>query len=164
MLNRMLTDGLEWCGLLWCFLSDSYSDGTHSLQCIHCWDTDADAVTYFYKPDEETSWKACVCACVSVCVCVGGGTMVQSRVITPPAEPLGQDWGSPSGTECVPGVCVHYNRKIDLDSCSTEPHVSQVNFTEADVNPNSHRDRKLLTDTVHFRSAHAALCMFLCYY
>ncbi len=29
------------------FLSDSHSDGTHSLQSIHCWDTDA--VTHFYK-------------------------------------------------------------------------------------------------------------------
>ncbi len=36
---QMLTDGLEWCGLLWLFLSDSHSDGTHSLQSIHCWDT-----------------------------------------------------------------------------------------------------------------------------
>ncbi len=38
------------------FLSDSHSDGTHSLQSIHCWDTDAE--THFYKPDEETnsSW------------------------------------------------------------------------------------------------------------
>ncbi len=38
----MLTDGLEWCGLLWCFISclDSHSDGTHSLQSIHCWASD----------------------------------------------------------------------------------------------------------------------------
>ncbi len=55
----MLTDGLEWCGLLvdYCdvFISclDSHSDGTHSLQSIHCWDTDAE--THFYKPDEETN-------------------------------------------------------------------------------------------------------------
>ncbi len=46
-LLQMLTDGLEWCGLLvdYCdvFNSclDSHSDGTHSLQRIHCWDTDA---------------------------------------------------------------------------------------------------------------------------
>ncbi len=46
-LLQMLTDGLEWCGLLvdYCdvFISclDSHSDGTHSLQSIHCWDTDA---------------------------------------------------------------------------------------------------------------------------
>ncbi len=32
---------------------DSHSDGTHSLQSIHCWDTDAE--THFYKPDEETN-------------------------------------------------------------------------------------------------------------
>ncbi len=32
-LLKTLTDGLEWCGLLWCFYS--YSDGTHSLQRIH---------------------------------------------------------------------------------------------------------------------------------
>ncbi len=45
----MLTDGLEWCGLLWRFYQtfiltapihcrasiDSHSDGTHSLQSIH---------------------------------------------------------------------------------------------------------------------------------
>ncbi len=30
---------LEWCGLLWCFISclDSHSDGTHSLQRINWW-------------------------------------------------------------------------------------------------------------------------------
>ncbi len=62
----MLTDGLEWCGLLvdYCdvFISclDSHSDGTHSLQSIHCWDTDA--MLHFSKSDEETnsstSWMA----------------------------------------------------------------------------------------------------------
>ncbi len=42
-LHKMLTDGLEWCGLLvdYCdvFISclDSHSDGTHSLQRIHWW-------------------------------------------------------------------------------------------------------------------------------
>ncbi len=41
-LLKMLTDGLEWCGLLvdYCdvFISclDSHSDSTHSLQSIHC--------------------------------------------------------------------------------------------------------------------------------
>ncbi len=62
-LLQMLTDGLEWCGLFvdYCdvFISclDSHSDGTHSLQSIHCWDTDAE--THFYKSDEETnsSWS-----------------------------------------------------------------------------------------------------------
>ncbi len=49
-----------WTGVVWVivmFLSDSHSDGTHSLQSIHCWDTDA--VIHFYKPDEETnsSWS-----------------------------------------------------------------------------------------------------------
>ncbi len=49
-----------WTGVLWIivmFLSDSHSDGTHSLQSIHCWDTDAE--THLYKPDEETnsSWS-----------------------------------------------------------------------------------------------------------
>ncbi len=48
-LLQMWTDGLEWCGLLWCFYQtliltapihcrasiDSHSDGTHSLQSIH---------------------------------------------------------------------------------------------------------------------------------
>ncbi len=28
-------DGLEWCGLLWCFYQNTHSDGTHSLQSIH---------------------------------------------------------------------------------------------------------------------------------
>ncbi len=32
---------------------DSRSDGTHSLQSIHCWDTDAE--THFSKSDEETN-------------------------------------------------------------------------------------------------------------
>ncbi len=45
-----------WTGVVWIivmFLSDSHSDGTHSLQSIHCWDTDAE--THFYKSDEETN-------------------------------------------------------------------------------------------------------------
>jgi len=95
-----------------------------------------------------------------VCVCVGVGLWSRHERWPHPQSPWEEDWGSPSGTECVPGMCVHYNRKIDLDSCSTEPHVSQVNFTEADVNPNSHRDRKL-TDTIHFSSAHGAACTAL---
>ncbi len=42
-LHKTIIDGLEWCGLLvdYCdvFISclDSHSDGTHSLQSIHCW-------------------------------------------------------------------------------------------------------------------------------
>ncbi len=52
-----------WTGVVWItcdvFISclDSHSDGTHSLQSIHCWDSDAE--THFYKPDEETnsSWS-----------------------------------------------------------------------------------------------------------
>ncbi len=58
-LLKMLTDGLEWCGLLvdYCdvFISclDSHSDGTHSLQSIHCWDSDA--MLHFSKSDEETN-------------------------------------------------------------------------------------------------------------
>ncbi len=49
----MLTDGLEWCGLLvdYCdvFISclDSHSDGTHSLQRIHWWASDV--MLYFSK-------------------------------------------------------------------------------------------------------------------
>ncbi len=45
-LQKMLIDGLEWCGLLvdYCdvFISclDSHSDGTHSLQMIHWWTSD----------------------------------------------------------------------------------------------------------------------------
>ncbi len=48
---------MDWSGVDYCdvFISclDSHSDGTHSLQSIHCWDTDAE--THFYKPDEETN-------------------------------------------------------------------------------------------------------------
>ncbi len=57
-LLKMLTDGLEWCALLvdYCdvFISclDSHSDGTHSLQSIHCWASDA--MLHFSKSDEET--------------------------------------------------------------------------------------------------------------
>ncbi len=45
-----------WTGVVWIivmFLSDSHSDGTHSLQSTHYWDTDAE--THFYKPDKETN-------------------------------------------------------------------------------------------------------------
>ncbi len=38
LLLKTLNDGLEPCGLLWCFyqlFSISHSDGTHSLQSIH---------------------------------------------------------------------------------------------------------------------------------
>ncbi len=58
-LLKTLTDGLEWCGLLvdYCdvFISclGSHSDGTHSLQKIHCWDSDA--MLHFSKSDEETN-------------------------------------------------------------------------------------------------------------
>ncbi len=46
LLHKTLIDGLERCGLLvdYCdvFISclDSHSDGTHSLQMIHCWASD----------------------------------------------------------------------------------------------------------------------------
>ncbi len=52
-LHKTLIDGLEWCGLLvdYCdvFISclDSHSDGTHSLQRIHCWASDI--MLHFYK-------------------------------------------------------------------------------------------------------------------
>ncbi len=58
-LLKMLTDGLEWWGLLvdYCdvFISclDSHSDGTHSLQRIHCWASDG--MIHFSKSDEETN-------------------------------------------------------------------------------------------------------------
>ncbi len=59
-LYKMLTDGLEWCGLLvdYCdvFISclDSHSDGTHSLQRIHWWASDV-MVNYTICSDEQTS-------------------------------------------------------------------------------------------------------------
>ncbi len=52
-INKMLTDGLEWCGLLvdYCdvFISclDSHSDGTHSLQRMHWWASDG--ILHFFK-------------------------------------------------------------------------------------------------------------------
>ncbi len=55
-LLKMLTDGLEWCGLFvdYCdvFISclDSHSDGTHSLQRIHFWVSDAKL--HFSRSDE----------------------------------------------------------------------------------------------------------------
>ncbi len=58
-LHKMLTDGLEWYGLLvdYCgvFISclDSHSDGTHSLQRIHWWASDV--MLHFSKSDEETN-------------------------------------------------------------------------------------------------------------
>ncbi len=68
-LLQMLTDGLEWCGLLvdYCdvFISclDSHSDGTHSLQRIHCWDSEW---MHFSKSDEGficflfmKTWRFC---------------------------------------------------------------------------------------------------------
>ncbi len=45
-----------WTGVVWIivmFLVDTDSDGTHSLQSIHWWDTDA--MLHFSKPDEETN-------------------------------------------------------------------------------------------------------------
>jgi len=58
-LHKMLTDGLEWCGLLedCCdvFISclDSHSGGTHSLQRIHWWASDAKFL--LICSDEETN-------------------------------------------------------------------------------------------------------------
>ncbi len=48
---------MDWSGVDYCdvFISclDSHSDGTHSLQSIHCWDTDA--MLHFSKSNEETN-------------------------------------------------------------------------------------------------------------
>ncbi len=65
-LHKMLTDGLEWCGLLvvYCdvFISclDSHSDGTHSLQRIHWWTSDAKflQICSDEETNSSTSWKA----------------------------------------------------------------------------------------------------------
>ncbi len=55
---------MDWSGVDYCdvFISclDSHSDGTHSPQRIHCWDSDA--MLHFSKSDEETissliSWR-----------------------------------------------------------------------------------------------------------
>ncbi len=47
---------MSWEDIIVMFLSDSHSDGTHSLQRIHCWDTDA--MLHFSKSDEETNLEA----------------------------------------------------------------------------------------------------------
>ncbi len=47
----MLTDVLEWCGLLWCFY---HSDGTHSLQSIF-WETTVTMVDVL-----KGVWRGCV--------------------------------------------------------------------------------------------------------
>ncbi len=44
---------MDWSGVDYCdVLSDSHSDGTHSLQSIHCWDTDGE--THCSRSGEET--------------------------------------------------------------------------------------------------------------
>ncbi len=73
-LLQMLTDGLEWCGLLvdYCdvFISCYHSDGTHSLQRIHLWTSDG--MLHFSKSDEETnsstSWMAWGCGHFHLCL------------------------------------------------------------------------------------------------
>ncbi len=49
-----------WTGVVSISCLDSHTDGTHSLQSIHCWVTDA--MLHFSKSDEETnsstSWVA----------------------------------------------------------------------------------------------------------
>ncbi len=42
-----------WTEVMWKLTLHYHSDGTHSLQSIHCWDTDAE--THFSKSDEETN-------------------------------------------------------------------------------------------------------------
>ncbi len=48
---------MDWSGVDYCDVfiscSDSHSDGTHSLQSIHCWASDA--MLHFSKSDEETN-------------------------------------------------------------------------------------------------------------
>ncbi len=46
---------MDWIGVdyIVMFLSDSHSDGTHSLQSIRCWASDA--MLHFSKSDEETN-------------------------------------------------------------------------------------------------------------
>ncbi len=54
-----------WTGVVWIIVMfyqlDSHSDGTHSLQNIHCWDTDG--MTHFYKFDEETNSSSMAWGC-----------------------------------------------------------------------------------------------------
>ncbi len=63
-LRMMLTNVLEWCGLLvdYCdvFISclDSHSDGTHSLQRIHCWASDVMLHLSDKETNSSTSWMA----------------------------------------------------------------------------------------------------------
>ncbi len=66
---QMLTDGLEWCGLLvdYCdvFISclDSHSDGTHSLQSIHWWTSKISPNLFWIMMD-------CVVSPVSEYLCI----------------------------------------------------------------------------------------------
>ncbi len=79
---KTLTD-MDYCDV---FISclDSHSDGTHSLQRIHCWDTDA--VTHFSKSDEETnsstSWLAWGWGCFQQIFIFGWTTPAWVRVHT----------------------------------------------------------------------------------
>ncbi len=69
-LHKMLTDGLEWCGLLvdYCdvFISclDSHSDGTHSLQTVEdpllskCCNATFLQICSDEETNSSTSWKA----------------------------------------------------------------------------------------------------------
>ncbi len=65
--QKMLTDGLESCGILVDYSDvfitrlDFHSDGTHSLQSIHWWASDAMLNFAFYvsmKKNSSTSWVA----------------------------------------------------------------------------------------------------------
>ncbi len=98
----MLTDGLEWCGLLvdYCdvFISclDSHSDGTHSLQRIHCWTSDG--MLHFSKSDEETnsstSWMAsgwahfyfCINKSIMKSLCVYLGSQAFDSLLAAPLQ------------------------------------------------------------------------------
>ncbi len=55
MMDLWKTHAFSSCGLLWCFRSclDSHSDGTHSLQSIHCWANDI--MLHFFK----SVWISC---------------------------------------------------------------------------------------------------------
>ncbi len=46
-------DDICWTGVLWCF----YSDGTHSLQSIHYWDTFLQTWPRHTHPDLRWSWE-----------------------------------------------------------------------------------------------------------
>ncbi len=52
-LMDLFLSNMDWSGVDYCVVLDSHSDGTHSLQNIHC--LDSNAMLHLSKSDEETN-------------------------------------------------------------------------------------------------------------